>query len=128
MPAYVVLVTAPPGEKAAAIAKALVEQKLAACVNRIPGAHSTYVWEGKLVEEAEDLLVIKTDKTKFKALVKAVKALHPASVPEVLALRVKEGERNNLRWLLDSVQAPRKKVRRPAGQARTEKPPKKDAP
>jgi periplasmic divalent cation tolerance protein len=127
MPAYVVLVTAPPGEKAASIAKALVEQKLAACVNRLPGAYSTYVWEGKLVEEAEDLLVIKTDKTKFKALVKAVKALHPASVPEVLALRVKEGERNYLRWLLDSVQAPRKKVRRPPGQPRTLKAPKKDA-
>jgi periplasmic divalent cation tolerance protein len=127
MPAYVVLVSAPPGEKAASIAKALVEQKLAACVNRIPGVQSTYVWEGKLVEEAEELLIIKTDKTKFKALVKAVKALHPASVPEVLALRVKEGERNYLRWLIDSVEAPRKKLRRPPGQARTVKPPKKDA-
>ncbi len=115
MPAYVVLVSAPTGEKAAAIARALVEQKLAACVNRVAAVQSTYVWEGKLVEESEDLLLIKTDKTKFKALVKAVKALHPASVPEVLALRVKEGERSYLRWLLDSVQAPRKKVRAPKG-------------
>jgi periplasmic divalent cation tolerance protein len=115
MPAYVVLVTAPSGEKAASIAKALVEQKLAACVNRVAGVQSTYVWKGALVEEAEDLLLIKTDKTKFKALVKAVKALHPASVPEVLALRVKEGERSYLSWLLESVQAPRKKIRIPAG-------------
>ena len=126
MPAYVVLVSAPSGEKASAIAKALVEQKLAACVNRIAGVHSTYTWQDQMVEEAEDLLIIKTDKTKFKALVKAVKALHPASVPEILALRVKEGERNYLRWLLDSVEAPRKKIRRPEGQPRTIKPPKKD--
>jgi periplasmic divalent cation tolerance protein len=121
MPAYVVLVSAPSGEKAAAIAKSLVEQKLAACVNRVPGVQSTYIWEAKLVEEAEDLLVIKTDKTKFKALVKAVKALHPYSVPEIIALRVKEGERSYLRWLLDSVQAPRKKVRIPAGKPKTAK-------
>lgn len=113
MPAYVVLVSAPQGEKAAALARALVEQKLAACVNRVPGVQSTYVWEGKLVEEGEDLLVIKTDKTKFKALVKAVKALHPYKVPEVLALRVKEGNRDYLSWLLDSVRAPRKKIRVP---------------
>ena len=113
MPAYVVLVSAPQGEKAAAIAKALVESKLAACVNRIPGVQSTYVWEGKLVEEGEELLLIKTDKTKFKALVKAVKALHPAKTPEVLALRVKEGSRDYLSWLLDSVKAPRKKIRIP---------------
>ena len=126
MPAYIVLVSAPTGEKSAAIAKALVEQKLAACVNRIPGVRSTYVWQGQLVEEAEDLLLIKTDKTKFKALVKAVKALHPASVPEVLALRVKEGERNYLNWLLESVAAPRKKVRVPAGQPKKARAPKKE--
>ena len=124
MPAYVVLVAAPSGEKAASIAKSLVEQKLAACVNRVPGVQSTYVWQGKLVEEAEDLLLIKTDKTKFKALVKAVQALHPASVPEVLALRVKEGERKYLSWLLESVQAPRKKIRIPAGQPKKVRPPK----
>ena len=115
MPAYVVLVSAPRGEKAAALAKALVEQKLAACVNRIPGVESTYWWEGKLLVEGEELLLIKTDKTKFKALVKAVKALHPSKTPEILALRVKEGERSYLRWLLDTVQAPRKKVRIPEG-------------
>jgi periplasmic divalent cation tolerance protein len=124
MPAYVVLVTAPSGEKAAAMAKALVEQRLAACVNRIASVQSTYVWEGQLVEEAEDLLLIKTDKTKFKALVKAVKALHPAAVPEVLALRVKEGERKYLHWLLESVQAPRKKIRIPAGLPKKARPPK----
>jgi periplasmic divalent cation tolerance protein len=124
MPSYVVLVTAPSGEKASAIARALVEQRLAACVNRIEGVQSTYRWDGKLVEEGEDLLLIKTDKTRFKALVKAVKSLHPASVPEVLALRVKEGERQYLSWLLESVQAPRKKIRIPAGSPKKARPPK----
>jgi periplasmic divalent cation tolerance protein len=117
MPAYIVHITAPKGEKAAALARHLVQEKLAACVNIVPGVHSIYWWEGKVAEEDEDLLVVKTDKTKFKALVKAVKSLHPASVPEVLALRVKEGNRDYLRWLLDSVQAPRKKVRIPQGKA-----------
>ncbi len=116
MPAYVVLVSAPTGEKAAVLATALVEKKLAACVSRVPGVQSTYYWEGKLVQAGEELLIIKTDKTRFKALVKAVKALHPYKVPEILALRVKEGERNYLRWLLEQVEAPRKKVRRPPGQ------------
>lgn len=124
MPAYVVLVSAPQGEKAAALARALVEQKLAACVNRVPGVQSTYVWEGKLVEEGEELLVIKTDKARFKELVKAVKALHPYKVPEVLALRVKEGNRDYLRWLMDAVQAPRKKVRSPKGGPKAVRAPK----
>jgi len=78
-----------------------------------PAPHSTYVWEGQAGgKKPKSFLIIKTDKEPSVKgpLVKAVKALHPASVPEVLALRVKEGrKRNYLRWLLDSVAGPRKK-------------------
>ena len=106
----VVLVTAPPGDPAVAMARLLVDERLAACVNILPGVRSIYRWEGKVADEPEELLVIKTDKTRFKELVKAVKAVHPYAVPEVIALRVKEGHRDYLRWLFDAVEAPRKQL------------------
>ena len=109
----VVLITAPAGEKSAFLARLLVEQKLAACVNLVAGVRSTYWWEGKVAEEAEDLLIAKTAKVKVKALIKAVKAAHPYSVPEVIALRIKEGNRDYFRWIADSVGTPRKKQRIP---------------
>ena len=65
------------------------------------------------------MLVAKTDKLKVKALVKAVKAAHPAAVPEVIALRIKEGNRDYLRWIADSLGTPRKKQRVPPGRPRT---------
>ena len=109
----VVLITAPQGEKARAIAKTLVEEKLAACVNVVPEIASTYWWEGKVQEEKESLLIAKTDKLKVKALTKRVKAIHPYTVPEVISLRIKEGNRDYLRWIADSVGTPRKKQRIP---------------
>lgn len=119
----VVLITAPP-EKAASLALAIVEGKLAACVNRVPGVLSTYWWEGKVESAAEELLICKTDKLKVKALVKAMKTLHPSSVPEVIALRIKEGNRDYLRWIADSLGTPRKKQRVPKGQPKKARPPK----
>jgi periplasmic divalent cation tolerance protein len=111
----VVMITAPAGEKAAGLARLLVEQKLAACVTRIPSAESVYWWEGKVETAAEDLLIAKTDKLKVKGVVKAVKAAHYAGVPEVIALRIKEGNRDYLRWIADSLGTPRKKQRVPPG-------------
>lgn len=111
----VVLITAPAGEKAALLARSLVDDKLAACVNIVPGVKSVYWWQGKVEEAAEELLIVKTDKVKVKALVKAVKLRHPYSVPEVIALRIKEGNRDYLRWISDSLGTPRKKLRIPPG-------------
>jgi periplasmic divalent cation tolerance protein len=107
----VVLITAPAGDKAAALAKKLVEDKLAACINRVPGVQSTYWWEGKVEQESEDLLIAKTDKLKVKALVKAVKAAGYSKVPEVIALRIKEGNRDYLRWIAATLGTPPKKQR-----------------
>lgn len=119
----VVLITAPSG-KAPALARDIVEQKLAACVNRVPGVESTYWWQGKVEQAAEDLLIAKTDKLKVKALVKWAKANHPYSVPEVIALRIKEGNRDYLRWIADSLGTPRKKQRVPPGRPKKPRPPK----
>ena len=111
----VVLITAPAAE-AGPLARHLVEEKLAACVNRVPGVQSVYWWQGKVQEAAEELLIAKTDKLKVKALIKAVKSRHSYSVPEVIALRIKEGNRDYLRWIASSLGTPPKKQRSPAGQ------------
>lgn len=118
----VVMITAPSGDKAKGLARLLVEQKLAACVNRVEGVESVYWWEGKVETEREDLLIAKTDKLKVKALVKAVKSAHPSGVPEVIALRIKEGNRDYLRWIADSLGTPRKKQRIPTGRPKKPRP------
>lgn len=99
----VVLVNSPPAD-APRIAKALVEQKLAACVNVIPGVKSFYFWEGALQEDEESTLVVKTTAASVQRLTKAVKELHPYSVPEVVALPLKNaGNADYLDWVRKSI-------------------------
>ncbi len=117
MPFCVVLITAPAGDVAENLALSLVQDKLVACVNVVPGVQSIYWWQGKIERASESLLFCKTDKLKVNALIKAVKARHPASVPEVISLRIKEGNRDYLRWIADSLGTPRKKLRIPKGKA-----------
>jgi uncharacterized protein involved in tolerance to divalent cations/8-oxo-dGTP pyrophosphatase MutT (NUDIX family) len=81
------------------LARALVEERLAACVNRLPGIQSVYRWEGNIEESAEELLVIKTRKASFAALEKRVRDLHSYAVPEVIALPIISGSEPYLRWL-----------------------------
>ncbi len=97
--ALVVLVTAPSAEQAAALARALVEARLAACGNVVPGLRSIYRWEGKVQDDAEALLVLKTTRARFEALRDRVLALHPYEVPEVLALPVEAGSARYLAWI-----------------------------
>lgn len=85
--------------KADALAKGLVTERLATCVNIIPGVVSHYRWEGRLMREAECLLVVKTAKAKLPALERWLAANHPYDVPELLALRVDAGSKPYLRWL-----------------------------
>ena len=95
----VVLVTAPSAEKAAELARQLVEERLAACGNVLPGIRSIYRWEGKVQDEPEALLVLKTHRDRFEALRDRVLALHPYQVPEVLALPVEAGNEQYLAWV-----------------------------
>ena len=97
-----VLVVAPSTEKAAELAHTLVEEKLAACVNLVPGLRSIYRWEGAVQDEAEVLMVVKTASDKYEALQQRVLALHPYSVPEVLKLEVAAGHLPYLDWVRDS--------------------------
>jgi periplasmic divalent cation tolerance protein len=97
--ALVVLVTAPTPERAAEIARALVEERLAACGNVVPGISSIYRWEGKVQDDQEALLVLKTARDRFEALRERVLALHPYQVPEVIALEVEAGSAPYLAWI-----------------------------
>lgn len=95
----VLFVTTPTKEVSMKIASALVEEKLAACVNILPDATSVYVWEGKVETDEEQLLVIKTTQAKYAALEARVKALHPYDVPEIIALPIEAGLPEYLSWL-----------------------------
>jgi periplasmic divalent cation tolerance protein len=97
--ALIVLVTAPSPEKAAEIARALVGERLAACGNVVPAIRSIYRWEGKVHDDAEALLVLKTTRGRFEALRDRVLALHPYDVPEVVALPVEAGSAAYLDWI-----------------------------
>ncbi|MFI5340645.1 MAG: divalent-cation tolerance protein CutA [Candidatus Methylomirabilales bacterium] len=98
----VILVTCPSQEVGEKIGNALVQERLAACVNVIPGLTSIYRWEGKICRDAETLLVIKTRRMRLPALIRRVKRLHPYSVPEVIALPLVGGSASYLSWVRDS--------------------------
>ncbi len=100
--ALVVLVTAPSAEKAVEIARAVVEERLAACGNVLTGVRSIYRWEGKVQDEPEALLVLKTRRERFAALRDRILALHPYDVPEVIALPVEGGNAAYLEWIAES--------------------------
>jgi periplasmic divalent cation tolerance protein len=97
--ALVVLVTCPTAERAAELARAVVEERLAACGNVVPGLRSIYRWEGKVQDDAEALLVLKTTRERFEALRERVLALHPYEVPEVIALPIEAGSAPYLAWI-----------------------------
>lgn len=99
----VVLVTAPSMEKAAEIARTLVDESLIACANLIPGVRSIYRWKGELCDEAEVLVVMKTRTERFAAVEARVRALHMYEVPEILQLPVEAGHQPYLDWVLGSV-------------------------
>jgi periplasmic divalent cation tolerance protein len=97
------LCTCPDEASAAHVARALVDERLAACVSRVPGLTSTYRWEGKVEEQAEHLLIIKTTTARLPALRERVVALHPYDVPELIALPFADGLPAYLGWLRESV-------------------------
>jgi len=98
----VTFVTCKDLRQARAIARALVEEKLAACVNVLPGATSVYRWEGRVEEAKEVLLLIKSTAARAKALEARVKALHSYELPEVLSVPVAGGSAAYLRWLREN--------------------------
>ena len=95
----VVLVTVPKATLAEKISKGLVEGRLAACVNEVPGVISRYIWDGQLQTDEEILLVIKTRTGLLPQVVEFVKEAHEAEVPEIIGLPVHAGDKAYLDWL-----------------------------
>lgn len=92
-------ITAPDRERAELIARALVDERLAACVNIVGGVRSVYRWEGQVQEEDEVLCLVKTRPDLLEALCARVTVLHPHDVPEILAFEVADGSPAYLSWL-----------------------------
>src|SRR5260221_11636475 len=101
--AVVGLVTCSSRTEARKVASAILKKKLAACVNIIGGLESHYWWRGKLETARECLLLIKTTRARVSGVASAVKAAHSYEVPEVIFLPVVAGERDYLKWLIESV-------------------------
>ncbi len=100
--ALLVLITSASREEADEIARKLVEDRLAACVNIVPQVRSLFWWENKVSEEEEVLLIVKTRRSRFGALALRVKALHSYSVPEIIALPIVEGSASYIQWIEES--------------------------
>jgi len=104
----VVLVTCSSAKEARKIARAVVEQRLAACANIVTApVHSIYRWKGRVESAKEFLLIIKTTRGRFAKLKAEVKRLHTYEVPEIIALPIASGATNYLNWISESVGPPR---------------------
>lgn len=101
--ARIVLTTAGSQEEARKIAHALVERKLAACVNIVPAIESVYRWQGKIESATEWLLLIKTEAAAFERLRDAIQELHSYDLPECIMLEIRDGSTEYLGWLKASV-------------------------
>jgi periplasmic divalent cation tolerance protein len=99
----IVLSTAGSEDEARKLARHLVEQRLAACVNIVPRIESIYRWQGKVESSQEWLLLIKTSAEKFPAVRDAIRELHSYDLPECVALTIEDGSPDYLQWLADAV-------------------------
>jgi periplasmic divalent cation tolerance protein len=101
--ALVVFTTFPDVETARRIVRSLVEERLAACGNLVPGVESIYTWKGAVETNGEVFAVLKTESARYQELEARLRALHPYEVPECIALRVADGLPDYLRWIAESV-------------------------
>jgi periplasmic divalent cation tolerance protein len=94
-------------EDAARVVRTLVEERLAACGNVLPGARSLYRWEGRIADEREVVVLLKTRKQDWAALMSRLHELHPYQTPECLAVRVAAGAPKYLAWLEEALEPER---------------------
>ncbi|HHJ52695.1 MAG TPA: divalent-cation tolerance protein CutA [Caldithrix abyssi] len=100
----VVLCTVPDREIGKKIATYLIEQKLAACCNIVPGVFSVYRWKGQMEQDNEEMLIIKSMPKVFPRLEKAIRQLHPYDVPEIIAIPVANGANDYLDWMNQNIE------------------------
>ena len=102
----VIMVTAASRRECRKIARHLVEAKLAACVNITQAVESLYHWEGKVADEKEFVLLIKSTRDLFPEIKAEISKIHSYHTPEIICLPIIDGSRNYLQWVSDSVKAP----------------------
>jgi periplasmic divalent cation tolerance protein len=95
----VILTTAGSEVEASHIARNLIERRLAACVNVVPGVRSIYRWQGIVHDDHEWLLMIKTRRDRFDAVHEAIRAIHSYEQPEIILIDVADGDEGYLRWI-----------------------------
>lgn len=105
---FLVLVTAPDPKTARKLAKAALEDRLAACANLVPGVESHYWWEGKLTKDSEVLVLFKTTVSRLNALEELIISKHPYETPEFIAIPLSDGNKRYLDWIRESVIDPEK--------------------
>ena len=104
--ALVVLTNCPDEAVADRIARTLVENGLAACVNRLAPASSIYRWKGAVERATETPLLIKTTRERYTEVEQAIRSIHPYETPEIIALAIEAGFGPYLRWIADETQPP----------------------
>ncbi|HHW20574.1 MAG TPA: divalent-cation tolerance protein CutA [Thermodesulfovibrio thiophilus] len=95
----VVFITTPSEDEAAKIAKTLVEEKLAGCVNIVKNVRSIYSWQGNIEDETEVLMIVKTRNELFEELANRVNSIHSYTVPEIIGMKITKGSESYLKWL-----------------------------
>ena len=106
---FLVLSTAGSEKEGQRIGRILVEKRLAACVNVIPGITSFFFWEGKLCKDKEVMLIIKTTERNVEEVTNSIRKIHLYSVPEIIFLRIEKGDKKYLDWVRETVETGRKK-------------------
>ncbi|WKJ89342.1 divalent-cation tolerance protein CutA [Methylomonas montana] len=94
-----ILCTCPDAETADKLAGALINEKLAACVNIMPGIRSVYEWQGKVEITQEHLLLIKSHQDRYAAIEATLQSLHPYQLPEIIAVAIERGSLDYLKWI-----------------------------
>jgi periplasmic divalent cation tolerance protein len=103
---FVILSTCPDAQVAERLARTLVEESLAACVNIVPGLRSIYRWDAAVQSDEEVLMIVKTTAGCLEAARERLVALHPYEVPEAIALPVADGHHAYLEWVAASTRTP----------------------
>ncbi len=98
-PIYLTLCSCPDAQTGQSLARTLVSERLAACVNILPGIVSVYRWQAEIETDNEVLLILKTTKSRVDALAARIEALHPYDIPEVISHPITAGNKNYLDWV-----------------------------
>jgi len=115
----IIFVMAANEEEASMIARTLVEEQLAACVNIISPVRSIYRWQAKIEESGECLLLIKTSTRNYARLERRVKDLHSYDVPEIIAMTLAHGSSDYLKWIAESTGEPAASMKKPLARRRS---------